>query len=136
MTLPNDGNDGSPGPLQATQNEPPAAAAPTSKTLAGEVSAYSKDGWPIIQGITVRLDGVGPLATGETKPVSEWIATHGNYLECTQSPPGDYRCLTRQNFDLAQAILLNGAARTSTDAAPAYREAEAQARSAKRGVWR
>jgi hypothetical protein len=123
-------------PGQDAQHEPPAGGATVSKTLAGEVSAYSKDGWPIIQGITVRLDGVGPLAPGETKPVSEWIATHGNYLECTLSPPGDYRCLTRQDFDLAQAILLNGAARTSSDAAPAYRDAEAQARSAKRGVWR
>jgi endonuclease YncB( thermonuclease family) len=44
--------------------------------------------------------------------------------------------LTRQNFDLAQTILLNGAARTGPDAAPAYRDAEAQAREAKRGVWR
>jgi hypothetical protein len=123
-------------PQQATQHETPATVATTSKTIAGEVSAYSKDGWPIIQGITVHLDGVGPLAPGQIKPVSEWIATHGNYLECTLSPLGEYRCLTRQKFDLAQAILLNGAAQTSTDAAPAYRDAEAQARTAKRGVWR
>jgi serine/threonine protein kinase len=115
---------------------PPATGATTPKTLAGQVSSYSDDGWPVVEGVTVRLNGVGPLAPGEAKPVSDWIATHGNYLACTPSQPEGYRCLTRQNFDLAQAILLNGAARTSTDAAPAYREAEAHARTAKRGVWR
>jgi serine/threonine protein kinase len=121
---------------QPAQDEPLAIGATTSKTLAGLVSSYSDDGWPIIDGITVRLNGVGPLAPGEAKPVSDWIATHGNYLACTASQPSGYRCLTRQDFDLAQAILLNGAARTSTDAAPAYRDAEAHARTAKRGVWR
>jgi serine/threonine protein kinase len=123
-------------PQAPMRDEPPSTGATSPRTIAGQVSAYSDDGWPVIEGTTIRLNGVGPLAPGEAKPVSDWIATHGNYLACTPSQPEGYRCLTRQNFDLAQAILLNGAARTSTDAAPAYREAEATARTAKRGVWR
>lgn len=117
-------------------NSQPSIGTTSARTISGQVSAYSDDGWPVIEGTTIRLNGVGPLAPGEAKPVSDWIATHGNYLACTPSQPAGYRCLTRQNFDLAQAILLNGAARTSTDAMPAYREAEATARTAKRGVWR
>jgi serine/threonine-protein kinase len=116
--------------------QPPATDATTAKTIAGLVSSYSQDGWPVINGVTIRLDGVGALAPGQAKPVSDWIAIHGNYLDCTASQIGEYRCLTQQNLDLAQAILLNGAARTSTDAAPAYRDAEANARIAKRGLWR
>jgi hypothetical protein len=132
--LNDEANQSAPAQQPASQDQPAPDAA--AKTIAGPVSAYSPDGWPVIDGVTVRLSGVGPLAPGEAKPVSDWIATHGNYLACTASLPGGYRCLTQQNFDLAQAILLNGAARTSSDAAPAYREAEAHARTAKRGVWR
>jgi serine/threonine protein kinase len=124
-----------PPPQPAPGNQPPTVET-TSNTVGGEVSSYSEDGWPVIEGTTVRLNGVGPLGPGEAKPVSDWIAGHGNYLKCTAAQPGGYRCLTRQNFDLAQTILLNGAARTSPDAAPAYRDAESQARVAKRGVWR
>ena len=115
---------------------PPPATTPPTPKVAGQVSSYSRDGWPIIDGTVLRLNGIGPLAPGEAKPVSDWIATHGNYLACNASQPGDYRCLTHQNIDLAQAILLNGAARTSAGAVPAYRDAEARARLAKRGVWR
>jgi serine/threonine protein kinase len=132
----NDGGAQHSPPPQTAPHEQLPTVGTTSKTVAGQVSSYSEDGWPVIEGTTVRLSGVGPLASGEAKPVTEWIATHGNYLDCTASQPGGYRCLTRQNFDLAQAILLNGAARTSPDAGPAYRDAEAHARMAKRGVWR
>jgi serine/threonine protein kinase len=132
----NEANVQAAGPQAPISDQLPSRDATSPKTIAGQVSAYSEDGWPVIEGTTIRLNGVGPLAPGEAKPVSDWIAAHGNYLACTPSQPEGYRCLTRQNFDLAQAILLNGAARTSTDAAPAYHEAEATARTAKRGVWR
>ncbi len=108
----------------------------TDQRLAGRVSAYSPEGWPVVGGITVHLEGVGPLAPDAAKPVASWIASHGNYLACTQTAPGIYRCLTQQNLDLAQAILLNGAARASTNALTLYRDAEARAREAKRGLWR
>jgi endonuclease YncB( thermonuclease family) len=90
----------------------------------------------VIDGITLHLSGVGPLAPAAVKSVAQWIAGHGNYLVCNASQPSLYRCLTRQNIDLAQAILLNGAARTSADAPTLYRAAEAKAHNAKRGVWR
>jgi eukaryotic-like serine/threonine-protein kinase len=111
----------------------PAAPPPP---IAGPVSSYGEDGWPVIDGHVIRLNGVDALASDALKPVSEWVRAHGNFLECRPVAVDRYRCLTRQSFDLAQAILLNGGARTSADAEPAYREAEEQARQGKRGVWR
>ncbi|HVJ55191.1 MAG TPA: protein kinase [Aliidongia sp.] len=126
-SLPPDSSTTAPAPAQPDQ--PPSS-------IAGTVSSYADDGWPVIEGHVVRLDGVDALPGDAVKPASEWIKAHGNYLDCKLVAGDSYRCLTRQNFDLAQAILLNGGARTSADAAPAYRQAEDQARKGKRGVWR
>jgi hypothetical protein len=103
-------------------------------SVSGAISAYSADGWPIIGGQTLRLDGLSTIAADKTQRVAAWVRAHGNYLEC--EPVGDaYRCLTPQKIDLAQAVLLNGAGRVSPDAGPSYRAAEDQARAARRGVW-
>ncbi len=114
----------------------PAADPVPPLVIAGEVSAYAAEGWPMIDGRVLRLSGVDTLVPEAVKAVADWVGAHGNYLECNPVGPDRYRCLTRQNLDLTQAILLNGGARTSADADPAYRAAEAQARAGKRGLWR
>jgi serine/threonine-protein kinase len=106
------------------------------ETVAGDVSAYAGEGWPVIEGHVIRLSGLDLLAEAAAKPAAAWIKAHGNFLDCRLASDNAYRCLTRQNLDLAQAILLNGGARASVDAPVAYRDAEAEARKEKRGLWR
>ncbi|MBV9250645.1 MAG: hypothetical protein JO227_15530 [Acetobacteraceae bacterium] len=106
-------------------------AAPTQaarKPVSGAVT-YSAEGWPIIEGKTIRLAGVGLIAPPERDRFARWITSHGGYLECDSSDGGStYRCLTPQRLDVAQAILLNGAAQATSDADPQYRAAAEQAR--------
>jgi serine/threonine-protein kinase len=121
--------DAAPEPAEHADNAVPEA-------VAGDVSAYAGDGWPVIEGHVIRLSGLDLLPAEAAKPAAEWIKAHGNFLDCRLAGGAAYRCLTRQNLDLAQAILLNGGARASADAPVAYRDAEAQARKGKRGLWR
>ena len=114
---------------------PPAKLVPAPAKLVGNVASYSDGGWPIIAGRTLRLSGIQSLSAAEANRMPLWINGHGNYLECTEVASATYRCLTRQSLDLAQAILLNGAARATADALPIYKIAEQTARTAKRGVW-
>ncbi len=134
-------------PPPPPEPDPPAAAPPiplapapaepaVPGSLAGEITTYAGDGWPMIEGHVVRLAGVDMLPPEAAKPAADWIRAHGNFLDCRLGAGNTYRCLTRQNLDLAQAILLNGGAHASTDAPAAYRDAEAEARKAKRGIWR
>ncbi len=122
--------------LPPAPGEQPPDSVAASQKLTGTVSNYSADGLPVIDGITLHLDGIGPLAPNTAKSVAQWIVAHGNYLECNAAQPSLYRCVTKRNLDLAEAILLNGAARTSADAPTLYRVAEAKAHNAKRGVWK
>jgi len=106
----------------------PASPVPTSP-IKGAVSRYSPDGWPIIKDKIVRLSGVRPIVASKHLRFAEWITSHGGYLECDSSNGGDtYRCLTAQRLDVAQTVLLNGAAQATCDADPLYRAAEETAK--------
>lgn len=88
-----------------------------------------------VGGTTVRLEGVtgvgGPLAA----QMQSFLQEQGGELTCNASGNGTYKCLTQSGHDVASAALLNGAARTADGASEAYRQLEAQAQAAKRGVW-
>jgi hypothetical protein len=93
--------------------------------IKGAVSSYSPDGWPIIDNTTVRLSGVRLIVASKHDRFAGWITSHGGYLECDSSNGGNtYRCLTAQRLDVAQTVLLNGAAQATCDADPLYRAAE------------
>jgi serine/threonine-protein kinase len=104
------------------------------QAIKGMVTSVTPDGWPVIDGQSVRLAGIQTIDTDKVARIAVWIEQHGSYLSCEPQMPG-YRCLTQQNIDVAQAVLLNGAGRASADASPIYRAAEDQARAAHRGVW-
>jgi endonuclease YncB( thermonuclease family) len=54
---------------------------------------------------------------------------------CEPAADADYhRCRVGER-DLSEAVLFNGGGRTTIDADPALREAEAAAREAGRGIW-
>jgi hypothetical protein len=116
--------------------EPPEQTVPPSQTIGGEVESYSADGWPVIAGKVFPLCGIATLPVGAMERMKTWVKAHGDYLYCEAADTVSYRCLTKQDLDLSRAILLNGAARATPDAQQIYREAEQQARDAKRGIWR
>jgi serine/threonine protein kinase len=126
-------------PLQSPPVEQPKREAGVppreSQRIKGAADASLVDGWPIIDGKTVRLSGVDMIAPNMVDQVDHWIKAHGRYLECDFSKASTYRCLTTQKLDVAQVLLLNGVARASPDAEPIYREAEKQAQEAGRGLW-
>jgi hypothetical protein len=104
--------------------------------IKGEFSGFSDDGWPIVGGTPVHLAGVEIIASDERNQFSSWIKSHEGKLECEVSHDGStYRCLTGNKLDIAEAVLLNGAARATRDADQRYREAEEQAKEQRRGVW-
>ena len=113
------------------------STAPTSNTpTAGRVDSYSPEGWPIINGKALPLAGIEPIPVNMIKALSSYITANGGYLECALVNQGKYQCLTKQAVDIVQAILVNGAARATADASQVYRDAQQQAQTAKRGVWK
>jgi hypothetical protein len=94
----------------------------------------------IVGGQAVSLFGIGWIVSPHTtlgKAIDGWLRQKGT-LTCDPMPGNTYQCLTgsTSGADVGQFALLNGAARSSPDATPSYKDAEDQARQAKRGVWR
>jgi endonuclease YncB( thermonuclease family) len=91
----------------------------------------------VVDGHRVLLSGLVGLTGQFAQGLQTFIAGYGNAVTCTLIGLGPYyRCVTAsQNVDVAEAALLNGAARASADATPSQRSKETQARNAGRGVW-
>ncbi len=122
--------------------ERPVFAAPkkTSLTpqakLAGKISQYTLEGWPIVKKSTIALFGIEKIDLSELDRTKSFLKQQGNHLNCQHKSQGRFRCLTHQDIDIAQAIILNGAATAAMDAPKEYKDAEAEAKAAKRGLWK
>ena len=89
----------------------------------------------VVQGETVHLSGVAGEKGDHVNNLARFI--RGRDLMCVPvaaNEAGEYRCFVGRQ-DLAEAIVLGGAGRTTTDADPMLRAAEERARSRRRGVW-
>ncbi|MEJ0015154.1 MAG: serine/threonine-protein kinase [Acetobacteraceae bacterium] len=113
----------------------PRAAPPSAEAIRGSVTSYTAEGWPVIAGQVVRLAGVEGLSPDVARGLDEWVRQHGGQLDCKASDPSVFRCQTSDGLDVSRAILLNGGARATANAASSYRDAEQQARDARRGLW-
>jgi hypothetical protein len=86
----------------------------------------------------VRLWGVRPgphVAAGAFADFARRIAAAGP-VECRRQPASTrYRCETATGNDVAELALLAGLGRAPDGATLAYRDAEAEARHARRGLW-
>ncbi len=68
-------------------------------------------------GQTYMLDGVYGLGAPYTDQLQVYIAAHGDSMRCNpQGAPGYYVCMLGDGTDVAEAALLNGAARATFDA--------------------
>ncbi|MGD0107573.1 MAG: hypothetical protein ABSC06_26565 [Rhodopila sp.] len=88
-------------------------------------------------GTTVALYGIegekGDMAEG----LQGFLAAHGDRVTCQpqQHPDSGFVCLQPDGTDVAEVVLINGAARTKPDAPSVYRDQESAAETARRGIW-
>jgi penicillin-binding protein 1A len=120
--------------------QPPAGVKPASLT---EAAPQAVRGVPrivdtatlVLNGATVRLSGVEGEAGQAVRDLDRYIS--GREVACQPVDHGavQYRCKLGE-YDLGEAVVLNGAGRAAADAPEQLRDAEDKARSAGRGIWR
>ncbi len=84
---------------------------------------------------SVTLFGVVGLPGEAAQGLQGFLASSGNRVTCQAQTAADFVCLLPDGTDVAEAALINGAARARDDAPVAYREQEAAAQAARRGLW-
>ena len=89
----------------------------------------------VLNGATVHLSGVEGASGQEVQDLDRYI--RGRQIACqpVDHASAEYRCKIGQ-YDLGEAIVLNGAGRAAANAPEQLREAEEKARNAGRGIWR
>jgi endonuclease YncB( thermonuclease family) len=89
----------------------------------------------VVQGAVIHLSGI----EGETGDAARELVRYmgGRPVSCEPAEGGSaqYRCKLGE-YDLGEAVLLNGAGRAAADAPERLHEAEEKARAAGRGIWR
>jgi penicillin-binding protein 1A len=88
----------------------------------------------LLNGALVRLNGIAGQPGDPAHELSRYIA--GREVACEPIAPdkAQYRC-TLGDFDLGEAVLLNGAGRAADGAPDRLKSAEQKARQAGRGIW-
>jgi endonuclease YncB( thermonuclease family) len=84
---------------------------------------------------SVTLFGIVGLPGEAAQGMQAFLASAGNRVLCQARTGADYVCLLPNGTDLAEVALINGAARAKDDAPAAYRDQEAAAQAARRGIW-
>jgi endonuclease YncB( thermonuclease family) len=84
---------------------------------------------------TVTLFGIDGMQGEAAENLQGFLASGDNHVTCQAQPSADFVCLMSDGTDVAQAALINGAARVKDDAPEAYRDQQAAAQAARRGIW-
>ncbi len=84
---------------------------------------------------SVTLFGIEGAQGEAAQGLQAFLASTGNHVLCQAQTSADFVCLLTDGTDVAQAALINGAARTKADAPDAYRDQEIAAQAARRGIW-
>jgi membrane peptidoglycan carboxypeptidase len=113
----------------------PAALTETAPQAMRGVPRVLDTGTLLLNGSTVRLSGVEGQSGQSVYDLVRYL--NGREVACQPVDRGvaQYRCKLGE-YDLSEAVVLNGAARAAANAPERLRDAEAQARSAARGIWR
>jgi endonuclease YncB( thermonuclease family) len=81
------------------------------------------------------LFGIDGVKGEAAQNLQGFLASAGNHVTCQAQTGADFVCLLSDGTDVAQAALINGVARAKAEAPDAYREQEAAAQAARRGIW-
>jgi endonuclease YncB( thermonuclease family) len=84
---------------------------------------------------TVTLYGIEGVQGQAAQGLQGFLETTDHHMNCQAESAAGFVCLLSDGTDVAQVALVNGAARTKDDAPPAYKEQEAAAQAARRGIW-
>jgi endonuclease YncB( thermonuclease family) len=135
-------------PVSAPQAAPPATTVPTTV-----VEVHPTEPKPVILdhptvidtarlqsgGTTVTLFGIEGLPGPSAQGLQGFLSTGSGQVTCqAQGSSGgtpQYVCLMPDGTDVAQVALVNGAAKTTSDAPESYRGQETAAQAARRGIW-
>ncbi len=106
---------------------------PQPQPMSGSVEKVLDTATILVGGQRLMLAGITGFGSPYRDQLAKFIQEQGGKVRC--APIGDrYSCFV-SNVDLGLAALTNGAARTAADAPPAYRQAEAEAKKSKRGIY-
>jgi endonuclease YncB( thermonuclease family) len=84
---------------------------------------------------TVSLYGIEGIAGSSAEGLQGFLSSGDGHVNCQAQASQGFVCLTADGTNVAQVALVNGAAKTTPDAPDAYREQEAAAQAARRGIW-
>ena len=126
-----------PSPPSAPATPPPSAVQPAALTAPAPqqirgIPLVVDSATLLLNGALVHLDGVAGERGASANELSRYIA--GREIACEPSERSAYRCRLG-DYDLGEAVLLNGAGHAAANAPERLRSAEEKARSAGRGVW-
>lgn len=139
ITLPNvkppTGTEAAPAPGAPAPAGPGLAATPAPEPVALDHPKVIDTSKLSAGDTSVALFGIVGLSGEPAEGLQGYLAQAGNHVTCLAQPTSDFVCLLPDGTDVAQAALINGAARTKADAPDAYREQEEAAQAARRGIW-
>jgi endonuclease YncB( thermonuclease family) len=84
-------------------------------------------------GKSFKLFGIEGLAGTSARGLQSLLANSS--VDCRTKNGNEYICLLPDRTDLAEIVLINGAAKTTKDAPASYRAQEEAAQAARRGIW-
>jgi endonuclease YncB( thermonuclease family) len=85
--------------------------------------------------ITVTLFGIDGQSGEPAQGLQGFISAATAPITCQAQPDGSSVCLMPDGTDIAEAALINGAARAHPDAPKAYQDQQLAAQTARRGIW-
>ncbi len=83
----------------------------------------------------VSLYGIEGMPGEPAQGLQGFLGSTDSHLTCQAQTGAGYVCLLPDGTDIAEVALVNGAARAKDDAPDAYRDQEAAAQAARRGIW-
>jgi endonuclease YncB( thermonuclease family) len=84
---------------------------------------------------TVSLYGIEGMTGASAQGLQGFLAAGDGHVNCQAQASSGFVCLTADGTNVAQVALVNGAAKTTPDAPDSYRQQEAAAQDARRGIW-
>ena len=103
--------------------------------LVGGAPLVVDTGTLVVQGTVIHLSGVEGEAGDAARELVRYLRGRPVACEPVDAGGGQYRCKLG-DYDLGEAVLLNGAGRAAGNASERLRGAEERARAFGRGIWR
>lgn len=126
-------------PVPSVKPKPADAAAASAGSAAAAVVSgpvqVVDTGDLIVAGRRLALFGIQGLGAPYDAGMAAFLAKEGGMATCRARSEGQFVCVTEAGVDLAEAALVNGAAKAAPDAPADYQDQQKDAKANKRGIW-